>query len=95
MATLNGFRKRLFFWAFFVLHHVCHLAAVLSLPLTPGLQSSLHTQTRGECQIEVIVSKCRFWFSPSAFVVSRVTKFDDDMVVASKEFEGRWVGAFF
>ena len=42
----------------------------------------------------MIVSIVKFWFSPS-LLVSRVTKFDDDMVVASEEFEGGWVGTFF
>ena len=43
----------------------------------------------------MIVSSVKFWFSPSALLVSRVTKFDDDMVVASEEFEGGRVGTFF
>ena len=50
--------------------------------------------TQNTAQIKVIVSIVKFLFSPS-LLVSRVTKFDDDMVVASEEFEGGWVGTFF
>lgn len=61
-----------------------------------GEKRQLSNQTtQNTAQIKVTVSSVKFWFSPSAFVVSRVTKFDDDMVVASEEFEGGWVGTFF
>lgn len=61
-----------------------------------GEKRQLGNQTTyNTAQINVIVSSVKFWFSPSALRVSRLTKFDDDMVVASEEFEGGWVGTIF
>ena len=61
-----------------------------------GEKRQLGNQTTyNKAQINVIVSSVKFWFSPSALRVSRLTKFDDDMVVASEEFEGGWVGTIF